>query len=70
MPVSKKERTTPETVLSKSEPSSPRLPEQQECASTSAGPGSKRRADSLGTGDARGVRCVYWSRLGRMQPPT
>ncbi len=30
MPVSNKERTTPETVLSKSEPSSPRLPEQQE----------------------------------------
>ena len=30
MPVSKKKRTTSESVLSKSEPSSPLLPEQQE----------------------------------------
>src|SRR6266568_2417124 len=32
----------------------------------SACPGSKRRADGLGTGDARGARCLHWSRLGRM----
>ena len=30
MPASKKKRTTSETALSKSEPSSPQLPEQQE----------------------------------------
>ncbi len=58
MPVSKKKRTTSENPLSKSEPSCPLLPEQQECASASASSGSKRRSDGVGTGDARGVGCV------------
>jgi hypothetical protein len=51
MPVPKKKRITSKTDPSTSEPSSPLLPEQQECASASACLGSKRRSDGLGTGD-------------------
>src|SRR5258708_23063808 len=35
-----------------------------------ASPGSKCGAHRLGTGDARGVGCLYWSGLGRMQSQT
>src|SRR5229473_3461491 len=35
-------------------------------SAASACPGSKRRADGDRTGDARGARCLDWSRLGSM----
>ena len=66
MPVPKKKRITAEKALSTVGTIFPIAAGAASISPAPASPGSKRGAHGLGTGDARGVGCLHWSRLGRM----